>query len=296
MCGRAGQYQLANEVIAALRTGHHRLQEYHIAPVVEAFCKAGQVQEAVEAVCMAVNEKIEPLRTTCEPLSSLLTESYKNVDLAVDKLRRICARGESTSKPVHVNLANAILRACVARRELSRAVELYRRVFPELGVEPNADTLNALLEGCISTMDDAMALKLVTEMTGGGGPRPLRPNLETHELMIMLPAKTEPRRFDIALARLKRLDSLDLVASRNLYVRLAFAMAAAGDRRAVDVLEEMVAKGHRQSRALRDQVTNTLRRTTPLYEAEKANAAPSSSSGKEDEWVEDEWEKVLVPR
>ncbi|THH33261.1 hypothetical protein EUX98_g903 [Antrodiella citrinella] len=238
VAARAGEPQLALDVIRTLQLSRIVWEEYHFAPLVEAFCKNKDLKQAVEVLGTMQDYKVTPDAGTAYPIFHTIATAAR-LDLAWQAADKVREEG----KVVDVTALNAILRGAVKLKDLQRALGIYS-VYSDFKASPNIDTFNILLAGCIATAHRQLGDRLLTEMKTAG----IKPDAVTFQRTVIL-CLTQPT-YEDAFFYLEEMKKEGFVPSRSLYENIIRKCVLAGDPRHKLALEEMLSQGHEVSATL----------------------------------------------
>jgi len=250
--GRHGLSSLALDIIQQLKTIGATWQEHHFAPVVEAFCRAGNIREAFATLTLMRSSDIEPVLETAYPI---YREIVKNTD-KVDEAWAILEDMKKEGRAVDVVAYNALIQACVGLGDLQRALGTYKAA-EELGVKPDVETFNLLLYACIAASHRELGDRLLTEMREAS----VRPNIRTYERLIVL-CLTQPT-YEEAFYYLEEMKSTNLVPTASIYEAIIRKCCHMGDTRYHLALEEMKETGYEVSAKLQQYIDNGGYRKAP---------------------------------
>ncbi|WVR06552.1 hypothetical protein IAU60_003583 [Kwoniella sp. DSM 27419] len=170
--GRWGRPDFASSVLALLP----QPQEQHLAPLLEAFCNAGQVPEALHVLTALRDAGIEPTMATVQPIANALKD-VEVIDQAFYALEDMKKAGQ----PVDITALNALIDASGRLGDLQR-VRATQTAAADLGVVPNIDTFNLVLAGCVKSQHRPLGDTILSEMMAEN----VSPNAVTYEQLILL--------------------------------------------------------------------------------------------------------------
>lgn len=156
VCGRNGLPILATEVMQYISMMGFEPATYHYASLIESYCVAGDVKNAFLILSVMRQQGIKPTSVCAGPIVRFLAADLDLVDRAFFTLQDAHAEGQI----IDTVALNAVIDASVLMRDLSRAVATYQE-HESLGVNPNLDTLNSLITGCVGAQKKELALSLV---------------------------------------------------------------------------------------------------------------------------------------
>lgn len=231
--GRHGLSALSLDVLRVLRRIGVTWREYHFAPVVEAFCKEGNMKEALGALELIRSHDIIPVAETAMPIFQAIRSSSDAVDEAWGHLEALHEEG----KKIDVTALNVIIQASVALNDLQRAVGTYKAC-ENLGVAPNVDTYNLLLSGCIAAEHRQLGDRLLAEMKLAQ----IKPDARTYERLIVL-CLTQST-YEDAFFYLEEMKTEGHVPPVTVYEALIHKCVSVGDTRHQLAVEELVECGY----------------------------------------------------
>jgi pentatricopeptide repeat protein len=232
--GKQGNTQLATDVIRQLSTSGFIYKEHYFTPLMEAFANKGDLKSAFNVLDIMRVSGIQPSMRSTLPIRRKL---YKDID-AIDKAYYILEEMHKEGKAVDLTAFNVIIGACADAGDIERTVATYREA-PHLGVQPNVDTYNTVLEACVKTRMQGMGNIVIKEMLSNN----IKPNLETYSRMISL-ACTQ-KSYEDAFTYLEEMKGYDIVPPESCYTTLARKLASEKDPRFHLALEEMETFGYK---------------------------------------------------
>lgn len=228
------------------------LQEWHLAPLFEAQCSAHDYDGAMRSLHAFHCRGIQITERITSRISTSIYPDKACLQLARDALSR-CATNPAVG--THKAIANAVISAAVWLGDLAQALEIYHamrsyhcfaspdRVTPPYHarkmVEPNLDTFNSLLSGCIDAADYETGVQLLKDLNQ----LKMRPNVVTFERMIVL-CLTQSN-YDDAFGLLEEAKDKDIIPSRKSYEAVIRKCFHEKDHRWESVLADMKDQGYR---------------------------------------------------
>ncbi|OJT10263.1 Pentatricopeptide repeat-containing protein, mitochondrial [Trametes pubescens] len=237
---RHGLSELAVDVISVLKNINIVWCEYHIAPVIEALCRHGELKEAIIMLDFMRTNDITPALETAGPILELISKDTEAVDSAWGQLEMLHEEGS----PVDVVALNVVIQAAVALQDLQRAIGTYKAC-AKLGVTPNLDTFNLLLLGCVDARHRELGDRLLADLKAAG----IRPDETTYERMVRL-CLTQSM-YEDAFFYLEEMKSLGMVPPRLVYEAVIRKLVAVGDVRYKLAVEELQECGYELSPRLK---------------------------------------------
>ncbi|TFK53684.1 hypothetical protein OE88DRAFT_1711564 [Heliocybe sulcata] len=175
--GRHGLPRLATSVISALKANNIDLREYHFAPLIQALCGEGLLEEAVLSINMMYEDGIEPTLQTVGPFMEWVHTNHDGID----RLWAVLDTVRSQNTPVHVMVINALIKASVDMGELQRAIGIFGAL-PQLDISPDLTTFEELLAGCVLLRHRELCNRLLDHMQQ----LQIKPRARTYQLLIEL--------------------------------------------------------------------------------------------------------------
>ncbi|EIN11634.1 hypothetical protein PUNSTDRAFT_42835 [Punctularia strigosozonata HHB-11173 SS5] len=267
---RHGIPALANDVLKQLTTLQVPLQEYHLAPVLEAFAAEGELKAAFGVLSMMRSIGATPTLQTTTTVQNLVAKDADAVDRAWTALEEIHAGGE----PVDVVALNTVLECCSRLQDLQRAIGIYKAA-KDLGVEPDVTTYNILFAACTHLKHRELGDKLLEEMRAAD----IQPNHDTYHRFILL-CLTQ-HNYEDAFFYLEEMKKAGFKPPMDVYQSIIRKCVAHKDSRYNIAVEEMVECGYPLTQALQDYIdsggkptkTTAHQETAPEEEEEETNHA-----------------------
>lgn len=230
---RSGLPDLATDVLRSLQDSGIEWEEHHMAPLIEAFCRADQLKEAIIALDIMRSSDVEPLPGTTQPIVTLIS---KDID-TLDETWSIFDEMHKEEKPIHVTALNTLVQAAVRLGDLQRAVGSYKS-FADYNVTPNRDTFHYLFDGSIATAHRPLGDLLLEDMKA----LKIEPDNHTYEKMIQLCLTQD--NYEDAFFYLEEMKSARHVPPKPIYEALIHKCASSGDVRYHIALDEMKENGY----------------------------------------------------
>lgn len=187
MAASYGNADLATQVLQFLAERGTKLGAAHYEAVADAYCVQGNIDRAIEALCIMHAAGVEVKNASMGSLSQTLRRNPSLVDSAILALTNVRKK-----HPISVVVFNAILNqlarsaddnatsiAQTPEEAYAKAIDLFRRIREFVVEGPNWETFRILLWGCT---DPHMAQFLAKEMTWFG----IRQNPILMELMFQV--------------------------------------------------------------------------------------------------------------
>ncbi|KAI0663615.1 hypothetical protein C8Q70DRAFT_906868 [Cubamyces menziesii] len=230
---RYGLSDLALGVIEVLKKIEVAWSEHHLAPVIEASCQRNELKDAMIMLEFMRKNDIAPTLETATPILQLISKDTEAVDNAWGTLEIIHEEGHT----VDVVALNVVIQAAIALHDLQRAVGTYK-AGSKFGVQPNVDTFNLLLLGCIEARHRELGDRLLSDMKEAG----IKPDATTYERMVRL-CLTQSM-YEDAFFYLEEMKSLNMVPPLVVYEALVRKLFSVGDVRYKLALEELKECGY----------------------------------------------------
>lgn len=242
-CARHGLADLATDTIRVLRSIGVEWQEYHFAPLLEAFSSAGKLKEAFGTLHLLRRNGIVPRPETVQPISNLLKNDIDRVDRTWKILDELRDEGHS----IDAAAINAIIDASITLGDLQRAIGAYK-TFNDYASRQDIETYNLLLRGCIDAKHRELGDKLLLDLKQAG----IRPNALTYERIILL-CLTQPT-YEDAFFYLEEMKAQKFLPPLRVYEAIIRTCVVAGDSRYALALTELGQCGYTLSQDLRRYV------------------------------------------
>jgi pentatricopeptide repeat protein len=240
---RHGLPDLATDVLRVLKLMGAPWKEHHFAPLVEAFCRTGQIKEAILALDIMRSSEIEPRTETASPILGL----SKGDTEAVDATWAIIDELHKEGKRIDITAFHVLIKASVALGDLQRAIGAYKS-FPEYDVFPDLPTFNLLLQGCVSARHRKLGSLLLEDMQAAK----VKPDKETYTQFISL-CLTEDT-YEDAFFYLEEMKTAGFKPPRSVYEAIVQKCISVGDTRHTIALQEMTESGYDVSDQLARQI------------------------------------------
>ena len=237
--GRHGLPELAVDVLRVLKTIGIELREYHFAPMIEAFCRANRIKEALSTLTWIRQNNIEPNADTAHFIFESIRANTDAIDAAWDALESLHTEGQI----IDITAVNVIIQASVALGDLQRAFGTYQ-MCTELGLKPTLDTYNFLLSGCIAARNRELGDRLITELKEAK----IKPDARTYERLIVLCLTGET--YEDAFFYLEEMKAEKLCPPLSLYEAIIQRCVLDKDGRYALAVQELKELGYTVSTAL----------------------------------------------
>ena len=232
VAGRWGKPELGHKALKILAERSIPVSIYHLTAILEAYVNDGQVPNALRIVNQMRSLGMTPTMTTVELITSVL-RSADIIDQAFYGIEDMRKNGED----VDVVALNAVIRASVRIGDLRR-VRATQVAAADLGIQPNVDTFNLVIEGCIATGHRALGDTIWTDMASAN----ITPNEKSYHNMILLCLL--PQTYEDAFFYLEKMKAQELKPSARIYNAIMRKCLLASDERWKLVEEEMRLLGY----------------------------------------------------
>jgi pentatricopeptide repeat protein len=208
-------------------------EEHHFSPLIEAFCRADRVKEALLTLEIMRTSGIQPTNETAYPLMDI---AQKNTD-AIDSVWAIIDELHKEGKCVDITALNVLIQASVVLGDLQRAVGAYKS-FPDYGATPDLSTFNILLRGCIMAAHRELGSLLLADMKEAK----IKPDRETYQNFISLCLTQDT--YEDAFFYLEEMKVTSHAVPSSVYISIIRKCLSAGDTRYTIAVEEMRDAGY----------------------------------------------------
>ncbi|KAG0344317.1 hypothetical protein BG004_004561, partial [Podila humilis] len=230
--GHESAPRLAAEVIQYMGESGMEFQEYHFAPLLQAFSLAKKFKSAFNVLSIMRTSGMEPTVLTAASLLKVLDEPAYIED-ALTCLQEMHKEG----KTVDVLALNVLVEACGRVRALTRAIAIFDMA-SSLSIVPDTDSYNALLTGCIEDRNMTEGKEVIRRMQRAG----VSPNVDTYQSLITL-CLTQIN-YEDAFMYLEEMKSHNVIPSEAIYTSLVRKLARENDVRIRFAVEEMESFGY----------------------------------------------------
>ncbi|KAK5808876.1 hypothetical protein F5H01DRAFT_296833 [Linnemannia elongata] len=234
--------QLSAEVIQYMGENDMDFQEYHFAPLLQAFSLAGKYKSAFNVLSIMRTSGMKPTILTATSLLKVLDEQG-NINDAYTCMREMHQEG----KAIDVVAFNVLIEACGRAKNLTQAMSIFDAA-ASLSIKPDTDTYNALLTGCITDRNMSEGKNVILMMQKEG----VDPNVDTYQSLITL-CLTQIN-YEDAFMYLEEMKSHDVIPSESIYTSLVRKLARENDPRIKYAVEEMESFGYVVGPNLREYI------------------------------------------
>lgn len=237
---RHGLPDLATDVLRILKTGGVDWQEHHFSALIEAFCRNGQIKEALITLHIMRTNDIPPTDFTSAFIFDLIKHDIDSLDSAWSVIDEIHA----SNAGLDIDALNVMIQASIFLGDLQRAIGIYKS-FSDYGLVPDHSTFNLLLQGCVGAHHRQLGDILLDDMKQAQ----VKPNAETYEKMILLCLTQET--YEDAFFYLEEMKAAGHVPTRAIYESLLAKCLSVDDARGNMVLQEMKECGYKVENNMR---------------------------------------------
>ena len=208
-------------------------------------CTRGEIKEALTLLDFMRKNNMPPSLGTASPILAYISKDTDAVDDAWAKLEEIHESGQAVDPAA----LNVVIQAAVALKDLQRAVGTYKAA-AQIGVKPNIDTYNLLLEGCIHARHRELGDKLLSDMKTAG----IKADVTTYRHMVLL-CLTQTT-YEDAFFYLEEMKALRMVPPLAVYEGIIRKLVSVGDTRYKIALEELKECGYQVSPRLESFISS----------------------------------------
>ncbi|KAF8931402.1 hypothetical protein BGZ58_007652 [Dissophora ornata] len=240
--GQGKAPRLSAEVIQYMGENGMDFQEYHFAPLLQAFSLAKKFKSAFNVLSIMRTSGMKPTILTATSLLKVLDDPG-----AIEEALVCMKEMHTEGKVVDVVGFNVLIEACGRGKDLTRAMNIFESA-PLLGVQTDTDTYNALLTGCITDRNMAEGKNVIMMMQAAR----VDPNVDTYQSLITL-CLTQIN-YEDAFMYLEEMKSHNVIPSEPIYTSLVRKLARENDPRIKYAIEEMESFGYVVGPNLREYI------------------------------------------
>ncbi|CAG8621447.1 5914_t:CDS:2, partial [Paraglomus brasilianum] len=281
LAGRTGNTNLATSVVKYLIGKRTPLEEHHYASLIAAFGRNSRIREAVLTLDIMRNRGINPTEYTAEGIADFIQYSHLRIEESLQVLKDLHNQKHS----VDIEAINALIRACkvITKKDAPRKgkfmagtiadVGLADRIYRmtgELGLTPDTNTLNALLNVLTRTGHLPVAEEYLNDFKAKG----VEFNVVTYSRMIEILCMQI--NYEGAFVYLEEMKEKNIVPPVNVYRNIIRKCAYNNDPRASIAIEEMESLGYKPTSDLL-----SFAQTETKHEAEGFSRRRKSDQGQE---------------
>ncbi|KAF9426357.1 hypothetical protein BGZ94_006635 [Podila epigama] len=271
--GRGKAPRLSAEVIQYMGESGMEFQEYHFAPMLQAFSLAKKFKSAFNVLTVMRTSGMTPTVLTASSLLKVLDEPGHIEDALVcmHEMRR-------EGKAIDVVAFNVLIEACGRHKALTRAMAIFESA-ATLGVVPDTDSYNALLTGCITDRNMIEGRRVVAMMQAAQ----VDPSVDTYQSLITL-CLTQIN-YEDAFMYLEEMKSHNVIPSEAIYTSLVRKLARENDPRITLAVQEMESFGYVVGRNLREYIaTGGLSNLEESERRKRIRASQRRRSSSQRQW------------
>ncbi|KAF9481567.1 hypothetical protein BDN70DRAFT_876230 [Pholiota conissans] len=245
---RHGEPELAADVIRVLQLAGIDWEEHHFAALIEAFCRNGQMKEALISLAIVKSNNITPTSST----TSVILDSIKSDVESLDAAWALIDEIHESESGLDIEAIKVVIEASIYLGDLQRAVGIYKSL-EDYGLKPDLATFNLLLDGCIGAQHRQLGDLLLAEMKDSK----IKPDSTTFEKLIELCLTQDI--YEDAFFYLEEMKSAGYVPPVTVYDALLKKCISADDTRSIIVLEEMKECGYKPQDSRHSTAANATR-------------------------------------
>ncbi|KAG9220821.1 hypothetical protein CCMSSC00406_0002579 [Pleurotus cornucopiae] len=262
---RNGLPDLATDALRVLKVIGCQWQEFHFAPVVESFVRAGRIKEAFTTLDIMRKSDIPPVPETSLPILHAISEDTQSIDNAWNLIEQMHKEGS----PIDAAALNTIIQATSGIGDLQRAIGVYKS-FEEYSITPDIYTFNFLLEGCIAVGHRELGDRLLADLKEAK----LKPDRETYINMVLLCLTQET--YEDAFFYLEEMKTAKHKPPMLVYEAIIRRCLAAGDVRYQIAVDELKETGYQLNGSLRREIAMV---TEEAKKQSQSQTQPNASVG-----------------
>lgn len=233
VAARKGDTSLATDVIRQLSKNGYPYKEHYFTPLMEAFVVKDDLKSAFNVLDIMRISGVPPTMKSVYNLRKRLSTSTAMIDKAYFTLEEM----KKEKKPIDIVAFNVVVAACADAGDVVRTIGTYREA-AKLGITPDVDTYNAILDVCINGRVEDMDNVVITEMKNAN----VTPNVDTYVKMIEICSRRKD--FEQAFQYLEQMKDYNTLPPERCYFTLAYNLSNKNDPRYHLVLEEMETLGY----------------------------------------------------
>ncbi|ORE08709.1 hypothetical protein BCV72DRAFT_303517 [Rhizopus microsporus var. microsporus] len=233
VAARKGDTSLATDVIRQLSKNGYPYKEHYFTPLMEAFVVKDDLKSAFNVLDIMRISGVPPTMKSVYNLRKRLSTSTAMIDKAYFTLEEM----KKEKKPIDIVAFNVVVAACADAGDVVRTIGTYREA-AKLGITPDIDTYNAILDVCINGRVEDMDNVVITEMKNAN----VTPNVDTYVKMIEICSRRKD--FEQAFQYLEQMKDYNTLPPERCYFTLAYNLSNRNDPRYHLVLEEMETLGY----------------------------------------------------
>ncbi|KZV63379.1 hypothetical protein PENSPDRAFT_589970 [Peniophora sp. CONT] len=241
VAGRYGLADIAVDALRILRKQQVALQEYHFAPMVQAFVRADRLKDAFAVLCMLRAHNLPVTSATSQPIYQAVHSNPALMEASWGALEELHKEGTA----LDVSCVNVLIQVSVAHGDLQRALGALS-ILPELGLPATPETFDILMIGAAVAKNRALGETLLADMKTAN----IAPLAKTYERVISLALIGDD--YENAFQYLEDMKAAGYTPSGQAYEAIIRRCIAGQDERYFMAVEEMQSHGYQKSRQLDD--------------------------------------------
>jgi pentatricopeptide repeat protein len=245
---RHGEPEIAADVLRVLQLADVAWQEYHFSALIEAFCRNGQIKEALITLGMLKSHDISPTSST----TSFILDSIKRDVDTLDATWAIIDEIHEAKNGLDIEALKVVIEASIFLGDLQRAVGIYKSL-ADYDIQPDLATFNLLLDGCIGAQHRKLGDLLLEDMKDAK----IKPDSATFEKLIELCLTQEV--YEDAFFYLEEMKAAGIVPPITVYEAILKKCISVEDTRSVLVLQEMRECGYKPQDTRHSTAANAVK-------------------------------------
>ncbi|BFZ57274.1 hypothetical protein PYCC9005_004325 [Savitreella phatthalungensis] len=238
VCSRQGLPVLATEIIKTASGLGIKPSADHYACLLDAYAVRGDLRNAMTVLALMRRSGVPPAPTTADGIIRAIGPHDGEVESAFAILLSLHGQDPSLAD---VAALNAIIDGCANAQAASRALATFEEATKTLGIQPDSNTLDALLRACVAGRQKTLALGVVDTFTAQYPAIKLsRDAYECITVVCLLRADYED-----AFEWLERCKDAGHIPSAKLYKSVVRRLLRSQDPRAKVAMDEMQGFGYK---------------------------------------------------
>lgn len=281
--GRHGDPALASSVLEVVAGKNLVWEEWHFAPVVEAFARAGRIKEAMSTFAIMRSSGVNPSVETGAPILEAIHKQPTLLDpywSFVDNLKL-------EEQPIDIVVLHILLAGALSVDDFQRAMGLFQS-FQSYGHKPNVDTYNILLGACVRTNQWELGTGLVEVMQKD---RTVKANQETWEHTVLINIQ-HPDSYEGCFNTMRKMDDQDISISNHIYLSLMERLLDVGDARWEVAFEALQERDCKFPSHLELKITSQRRNTAPSEQHPEETAVGRDAGASTEERLDQEGSRL----
>lgn len=250
---RHGDSELASEVFTSLGNRKTTVGKREYKLLLEAYVRADMISMALSVLSIMTEAGLKPDDDTTSPLFAYINEDPDRLESVLKSLRTAKEEGKS----IPIQAIDCLIRVSSIHGHLDRCLDLYQNAREVCADGPRKSTFDLLFLLCSELKRKDIAIFLVSEMLK----YEIKPDQEIYSHLINICLANEDtsdalRYYD----ETKRIGLKTTDLGVETIEKLAVQLAAGGDQRAWDILDEISDLPASQLRTIEQAVSNVLAR------------------------------------